>query len=225
MLISPVSRARLLRLTRTFREVHAETGSLYQSITHSARFIGKKILPLMRHACATFARFVVVRRLGQANAKLRTERPVLGIRILGGIGDYIVIARFLRDLGTAVEPVVFDVYSNKPKLAAWIFAALPGFRSSFDEAFFAPAKQVYTVAAQISQFVLIENDWVPPGGLRPFPRLRRVVSAIRAFSPSIAPIIAEHPRLDSFLAQKAVFAQSKTQRLSALLRRPELCGR
>jgi len=48
-LISPVNRARLLRLARTFHEVHAETGSLPRSIAHSARFIGKKIIPLARY--------------------------------------------------------------------------------------------------------------------------------------------------------------------------------
>jgi Glycosyltransferase family 9 (heptosyltransferase) len=206
MLMSPIGRARLLRLTRTFREVHASTGSLSQSLVHSARFLVKKLIPLTRYACATFARLFVVMRLRRAKRRLPPGRPVLAIRILGGIGDYIVIARFLRDLCTAVEPATFDIYSNKPRLANWIFGTLPGFRRSFDEALFAPAKQVYTVAAQISQFVLIEDNWILPGGLRPFPRLRRTVKTIQEFNPSIAPIIAEHPRLDSFLAQKAIFA-------------------
>ena len=206
MRFSPVNRARLDRLIRTFREVHAETGSLPRSIAHSARFIGKKILPLARYSLATLARLFVVRRLRHENRKLEQVFPILGIRILGGVGDYIVIARFMRDLLASVEPAVFDIYSNKPKLATWIFSSLSGFRASFDEAVFAPGKPGYTAAAQISQFIMIDDRWAPSRDLQPFPRLRRVVEAVRAFQPSIAPIIAEHPRLDSFLAQKAVFS-------------------
>ena len=205
-LISPINRIRMLRLWRTFREVYAETESLPRSIAHITRFSAKKIGPLARYLTSTLVRLSMIKRLHRVNAALMADHPVLGIRILGGIGDYIVIARFLRDLSIATEPLIFDVYSNKPSLVLWIFAALPGFRSSFDEALFAPAESVYTVCAQISQFVLIEDAWVSVPKLRIFPRLQRVVARVQHFRPSIAPIVAEHPRLDSFLAQKAIFA-------------------
>lgn len=204
--LSAVNRARLGRLLRTFREVYAETESLSRATAHSARFVGKKILPLTRYSLATFARFFVGKHLHYENRQLRKVFPVLGVRILGGIGDYIVIARFMRDLLASIEPAVFDIYSNKPKLATWIFSSLPGFRNSFDEAVFAPTKPGYTAAAQISQFIMIDDRLATSGDLPLFPLLLRVVVALRAFQPSIAPIIAEHPRLDSFLAQKAIFA-------------------
>ena len=210
-LISPVSRARVQRLSRTFREVLADTGSLHQSVTHMLRFGGKKLVPLARYSLFTLARLFVIKRLRDGHRHATPSVPTLGIRVLGGVGDYIVIARFLRDLAATIGQSQFDLYSNKPKLASWIFASLPGIRHHFDEAAFAPAQAGYTLAAQISQFVLIEEHWITPDSLRRHRDLQRVVAKVRAFRPAIEPIIAEHPRLDSFLAQKAIFANRSRQ--------------
>ena len=205
-LISPVSRARVQRLSRTFHEVLADTGSWRQSVTHMLRFGGKKLVPLARYTLFTLVRLFVLKRVRHGNLRCTSSVPVIGIRILGGLGDYIVIARFLRDLAAAIGPSQFDLYSNKPKLAAWIFASLPGIRHNFDEATFRPAQAGYTFSSQISQFLLIEEHWIRPDNLRRHRDLQRIVSLVNAFRPVIEPIIAEHPRLDSFLAQKAIFA-------------------
>jgi hypothetical protein len=203
---SNITRARLHRVFLTFAEVHAETGSLTRSIRHTVRFVGKKLVPLARYAGFTITRSFVTRRLRSMNARLVADVPVIGLRILGGIGDYIVIARFVRDVCAFAGPAVFDIYSNKPGLVSWIFGSVPGFRASYDEAVFDPARSLYTVAAQISQFVVIDEDSFHRGRLAAHPGLRQVVTAIRRFRPSIESIIAQQPRLDSFLAQKAIFA-------------------
>ncbi len=206
MLISDINRARLRRLLLTFSEVHAETGSLSRSIRHTTRFIGKKLRPLVRYGCFAITRSFVTRRLRASNKSLAPNMPVIGLRILGGIGDYIVIARFVRDTAAFIGPAVFDIYSNKPDLANWIFGRVPGFRASHDEAVFDPARSGYTVAAQISQFIVIDEQSFGYSRLIAYPNLRQVVAAIRRFRPLIEPIIAQQPRLDSFLAQKAIFA-------------------
>ncbi len=172
------------------------------------RFGGRKLVPLARYALFTLARVFVIRRLRHGNLR-PAPVPAIGIRILGGVGDYVVIARFLRDLAATIGPSQFDLYSNKPKLAAWVFASLPGIRHSLDEAAFAPARAGYTLAAQVSQFILIEKPWVRPDSLRRHRGLQRVAATVQAFRPMIEPIIAEHPRLDSFLAQKAIFANRR----------------
>lgn len=201
-----VNRARLRRLGRTFQEIHLATGSVTKSVFYTIRFCIKKTGPLVQYAVCTLTRLFVIRKLRCINQRQTLGVPALGVRVLGGVGDYIIIARFLRDLCAAIEPATFDIYSNRPKLAAWIFAAMPGFRSSFGESFFFPGNSAYTVAVQVSQFVLIEADWATADQLERFPRLLAAVTAIRHFRPSIEPIIAEHPRLDSFLAQKAIYA-------------------
>ena len=206
MLISEINRTRLQRLLLTFSEVHAETGSLTKSVRHTARFMGKKLVPLARYGCFTVTRSLVARRLRASNASVGSSVPVIGLHILGGIGDYIVVARFVRDLSAFIGPAVFDIYSNKPALARWAFASVTGFRASHDEAVFDPGRSAYTVAALISQFVAIDENSFDASNLADHPKLQHVVAAIRRFRPSIATIIAEQPRLDSFLAQKAIFA-------------------
>lgn len=203
--ISPLNRARLRRLLKTYSEVRGESGSTRRAAAHLARFTVRKLLPLLRHASFTFARLFLTRRLRRSNRRI-TSTPTLGVRVLGGVGDYIVIARFLRDLRGEVGPFVLDIYSNKPKQAVWVFQSLPNLRACYDEALFAPIQARYTVTAQISQFILIEDGWFSPDLLAAYPRMHAVVAAIRQFRPSIESIVAEHPRLDSVLAQKAVLA-------------------
>lgn len=203
--MSPLNRARLRRLLQTYREVRAESGSAYRATAHLARFVARKVVPLLRYGSFTFARLFLIGYLRRSNQQT-TARPTLGVRVLGGVGDYIVIARFLRDLQTEAGPFLLDVYSNKPRQAAWLFRSVPNLRNCYDEALFAPVQARYTVAAQISQFILIEDEWLVPALHAKHPALHRAVAAIRQFRPSIEPIVAEHPRLDSFLAQKAVFA-------------------
>ena len=205
MLISDVSRARIRRIILTFSEVHAETGSLLKSLRHTLRFIGKKLVPLARYLGYTLRRSFVTRRLRALNKRISFNNPVIGVRILGGIGDYIVIARFMRDLCLFAGPAEFDIYSNKPAIVNWIFGSVPGFRMSHDEAAFDPVRSLYTVAAQISQFVVIDEQAFRRSNLSAHSRLRQTVAAIRRARSSIEPIIANQPRLDSFLAQKAVF--------------------
>jgi hypothetical protein len=206
MLISDVNRARLYRVRQSFSEVHAETGNLGQSVLYTARFVGKKFLPLTRYACFAIIRRTMAGRLRRVNAGGDAATPVIGLRVLGGIGDYIVIARFVRDLVDSVGPLIFDIYSNKPALAKWIFAGVAGFRSSYDEAVFNPVATRYTVAAQISQYAVIDEQSFNATELRAYHRLRHVATSLRQFRPSIEPIIAQQPRLDNFLGQKAIFA-------------------
>jgi hypothetical protein len=112
-LISELNRARARRLSQTFREVYAETGSLPLTLTHMLRFVGKKLLPLFRYFSFTFIRLFLVSRLRRRNDQIGPGTPTIAIRVLGGVGDYIVIARYLRDLAAGVEPIVFDIYSNR----------------------------------------------------------------------------------------------------------------
>lgn len=204
-LVSAVNRVRFQRMVWTFREVHTATGSLPRTMAHMLRFISRKLVPLLRYASFTVFRLFVLRGLRRRNSAV-LGRPVVGIRVLGGVGDCIVIARYLRDLQAGTEPILFDLYSNKPAVSRWIFSGVPGFRFSHGEAIFSPAKAGYTLAMQVSQFVVVEDAWISPDLATGYPGLARAVDSIRRMRPSLEPIIAEHPRLDSFLAQKAVFA-------------------
>jgi hypothetical protein len=58
-------------------------------------------------------------------------RPVIAVLVTGGVGDYIVIARFLRDFAAAIEPVRFDIYCAQPEAGDWVFASIAGFRRCY----------------------------------------------------------------------------------------------
>jgi hypothetical protein len=210
-MISAINRTRLRRLLRTFREVYTETGSLPIALSHMLRFAGKKLVPLVRYSSLVFVRLFVVGRLRRRNDRIDTATATIGVRILGGVGDYIVIARYLRDLAANAGPFVFDIYSNRPGIAEWVFSSIPGFGISYDEAIFSPGSSGYSLAMQISQFIVIEDAWLSAHLEANNPELAQIAESIRRFRPSIETIIAEHPRLDSVLAQKAVFA-NRTRR-------------
>ena len=211
MLISDVNRARVHRVLQTFSEVYAETGSITQSARHTVRYAGKKFVPLAGYVCFAATRSVFARRLRKSAASVPPTIPTIGFRVLGGIGDYIVMARFVRDLADRIGPAFFDVYSNKPASANWIFSRIAGFRGSFDEAVFNPEVAGYTVVAQISQVVVIDERSFQSARLAPHPRLRMIVDTIRRMRPSLELIISQQPRLDNLLAQKAVFANRTRQ--------------
>jgi hypothetical protein len=131
--------------------------------------------------------------------------PLLGIQISGGIGDYVVIARFLRDLATAVETFCFDVYAPDPKLAEWALASVPGFRSAYSEFIFPEVTDAYALTLRISQFVIVWKETADWWALRNHRALLRVIQNITRFRSNIDIMVERHPYMDGFLAQKAVY--------------------
>ena len=131
--------------------------------------------------------------------------PVIGIRITGGVGDYIVIARYLRDLQSATEPFKFDIYCNYQKPAHWVFSGVPGYRTCHNEFLFDEFVEHYSLALRISQYVVVHRETADWFQLKDFPRLVDIVQKIVQFRPSIETFIEHHPFMDGFLAQKAVY--------------------
>jgi hypothetical protein len=56
----------------------------------------------------------------------------LAFKIAGGLGDYLIAARFVRDMVANSQALVFDIYCPKPALASWVFQDMPGFRLALD---------------------------------------------------------------------------------------------
>jgi hypothetical protein len=129
--------------------------------------------------------------------------PRVAIKISGGIGDYIVIARFLRDLA-AEELFDFDIYCANESGAAWVFSSIPGFRDTFSEFLFEGLAPSYSLALSVSQFAAVYH--VQRGTLEGHQRLKNVVYNLIHSCLEIEAIVENHPQLDGFLGQKAVFA-------------------
>lgn len=132
-------------------------------------------------------------------------RPLIAIRVSGGIGDYVVIARFLRDLAAHTEEFRFDVFCPNPSAADWVFGPLPQFNRSYNEFLFWRLHQMYALALQINQFVIVQDDTARWKELAPNNKLGGVLNTIMRFRRDIEVCVEHHPFLDSHLAQKAVF--------------------
>jgi ADP-heptose:LPS heptosyltransferase len=131
--------------------------------------------------------------------------PLIAIRVSGGIGDYVVIARFLRDLAAQTEEFRFDVFCPNPSVADWVFGPLPQFNRSYNEFLFWRLNQMYALALQINQFVILQEDTARWKELAPYNSLNRVLGTIMRSRGDIEVCVDHHPFLDNHLAQKAVF--------------------
>ncbi|MGH7047002.1 MAG: glycosyltransferase family 9 protein [Stellaceae bacterium] len=152
-----------------------------------------------------FRRIAKVQRL----TAIRNEgRLVLSVTVSGGLGDLIVIARCVRDLGVEAEPFAFDVFAPLPDLARWVFSAVPGFEEAYPDTLEDMLGRSYDLRLRINQTIVIHYESTR------WPRIRealRMATAVGSISRArrrggLDPYILNHPRLDNGLARKAVYA-------------------
>jgi hypothetical protein len=123
------------------------------------------------------------------------------IRITGGLGDALIIARLARDLQAELGPVPFDVYFQSPEAVEPFFRAIPGFRVCLDaEAFPAEVAQ-YSFALLANQFVTFATDHLKSSFLaKKAPKVLEYVAHTEASRKAIEKYIAVHPALDGAFA-------------------------
>ena len=203
--------SRIAHFYATFRTVQQETTSTRRALTFVARLLRRKAGMLAGQS----TQYVMAPRRASTLAAVGDElahgEPAVAMRVSGGIGDYIVIARFLRDFLAHARSAQFDVYCSHPAKAAWVFAAVPGFRSTQHDILFDRYLPFYDVGLRVSQFALVHHEHVNWEKLRALPWLAAQVDALIRFRPEIETFITHHPSMDNFLALKAVFA-NRTRR-------------
>jgi len=201
----------LLRLKtawRQYQEVYERTGSRVKAARFLARFVVAKAPLLLRQAVQTTRRGTVLNEI-EAARNADSTMPFLGIRVSGGLGDYLTIARFVRDLRAAADGFAFDIYCTDPAQAQWVFAGIEGLRACYDDVLFDAAMPRYDLAMWAGQFLLVHGDvaaWERLRRLRP--RLATAAEAAIRYRPKIDLFIANHPHTDGFLAQKAVYSNA-----------------
>jgi hypothetical protein len=201
-------RQRLARLARRTADVHRETGSLRAAVRYLFKSVARKAPTAGAHLWAAL-RY----RIGPGADRARLAaihdrgRLAIAITVSGGLGDLIVIARCMRDLAATVEPFSFDVFAPAPRLAHWVFAAVPGFERAFHDTVIAMAGNAYDLNLRMNQMVVIEHAMTRWQRIRRAPLLASVIGTIghsRRLH-DLEPYIAYHPWLDNALARKAVF--------------------
>src|ERR1035438_42823 len=101
---------RIRRVFRIFDETHQQTGSRLLALTYTCRFVVVKLPLLFRQISQVARRRTAIRKIGIAREDLEDATPFIGLRVSGGLGDYLVIARFLRDLRSFAGNFTFDIY-------------------------------------------------------------------------------------------------------------------
>ena len=203
-------RYKLTRLCHKYRDVRDSSGSQLQATAFILLLIGRRLDYLYEHLLARRARRDA--RMA-AKASTDTATPHLAVKITGGLGDYVVAARYLRDLADQVEPFTFDLYSGNPDIAGWIFESVPGFRNSYTEFLFDELRSKYDLALWIMHFVVVYGEFAAWRKLRRNQRLCDAIQHISKFGAQFAPFIQHHPRWDNFLARQAVYMNLQRRNL------------
>jgi len=199
---------RLKTALRRYQEVYDRTGSRVEAARFLYRFVVAKAPLLMRQAVQATRRRGVVSGIAAARDGVGAGTPFLGIRASGGLGDYLTIARFIRDLASFGEGFAFDVYCTDPQRAAWVFRGVPGLRECHDDILFDAAMNQYDLAMWIGQFLLVHDGVTKRDRLRHRPRLLQAADAAVRYRPKIDLFIKNHPYTDGFLGQKAVYSNA-----------------
>lgn len=203
--------ARLSRLTRRASFVYHETGSRRAALGFFLKSLAAKASTVATHLWS-FRRYLMPWRLVAERRRLEAMRSdgrlAIAITVSGGLGDLIVIARWMRDLVARVEPLSFDVFAPAPGLASWVFAAVPGFGRAYPDTLDDLAGRGYDLRLRVNQTVVVQYESVRWARLRQAPRLVAVAAKMNAsrHRGGLEPYILHHPRLDNGLARKAVYA-------------------
>ena len=203
MAATSITMKRARRVARIFDEVKGQTGSNWSALIYTGRYVLAKLPYLWRRA-RRFGRPARNLRAGVARemANLPPDTAYVAVLATGGLGDYIIVARFMRDLAAQCGPLAFDVFANNPVLAKWVFAAVDGVRTVREELHYDAGRAAYDLALRASQIVIVDD-------VSPVPRqpaLRKACAEIGRNASSLMPFVERHPYWDNFLAQTLVFA-------------------
>ncbi|CAB3712318.1 hypothetical protein LMG24238_04265 [Paraburkholderia sediminicola] len=148
------------------------------------------------------------KRPGQASIRdgSLAGETVYAIRITGGLGDAIIIARLARDLQVTLGgQTKFDVYFLSPKIIEPFFRGIPGFRESIHVDAFSTAAPHYTFSLIANQFVTFLNEHMHYRALlRDNPKVLSLFGHVQAIRKDIEKYIVAHPSLDGSFADIAV---------------------
>lgn len=195
---------RLKRFLAAIGDVARDQG-LLPALAFALRSLARKVPIVVRTSLSRFGARRALRDVRQRHADAPGECRI-AVCLTGGVGDTVVIARFMRDLAAAVPGTRFDVFMARPETAAFVFAQVEGFQRAYHDALFDPLRREYHLALRANQTVVVYEDQIDWGALRDAPGLVAVVDKLRRSRVDVDDFIARHPFRDNFLARTAVFA-------------------
>lgn len=144
------------RLARRVSGIYGRSGSPMRAARFLVRYgLGKT--PLLARWAFAKARPRGTRRA--LTSRLTVELPKLLIHTAGGgVGDDIVVARFIRDLRAACGVFEFVVACNDEARSAWIYEAVPGFRGCLSASLFGKSVDMFSHALRVDQMVQVAGE-------------------------------------------------------------------
>ncbi len=130
---------------------------------------------------------------------------IYAVRITGGIGDAIVVARLIRDLQNEFGGgAKFDVYYQSPEAVRPFFATIPGFHEIIHVETFESTVPYYIFSIIAHQMVLFADEHMNHRVLlREFPVVLKLFKNVQSFRKPFDKYIAVHPYLDGAFADYA----------------------
>ncbi len=142
-----------------------------------------------------------------AHPKLNdTANIIYCVKITGGIGDAVIIARFIRDFQVYIDANArYDIYFHSPDSIRLFFENLPGFRAILSDSQFQDNARQYTFALYANQFLTFLNEHIQTGEIiREAPRVMECFHHVQEIRQTIDKYITNHPNFDGAFADLAV---------------------
>ena len=180
----------------------------------SAVLLKKLVLmkaPMLYRQLHAMARREAVRAGVRAERTAAGQMPYLALVFTGGLGDLLILSRFVRDLQARIGLFRFDLFCSAPGLATWALRGIASFHAAHHDILFDHLAGEYDVALRVSQFVLVYRVPTTEAALRQHGELANVVGTIERYRPRIETYVAHHPWMDNGLARAAV-AEGQTRR-------------
>jgi hypothetical protein len=86
-----------------------------------------------------------------------SETVIVAVNVTGGIGDYVVIARALRDMAALSASLRFHVFCPSVETGKWVFS-LPCVEGVFDSVFLSGVRLHYDCVLNVGQFLYPADD-------------------------------------------------------------------
>lgn len=190
---------RARRLFLQFQEVRRTSQSSLTGLIFIARFVEKRRRYLFRHLKA--------RSQDLRTADLaKRDMPMLSVKIVGGVGDYMIAMRFISDLERVSEPFSIDVYCGQPDVVEWVFKNVQCFNTARSEFLFDRAAPHYDASLWISHAVVIDVPDFASRHLASAPRLRSALHTAVERSEPLRELAFRRPVPDNQIARLAVRA-------------------
>lgn len=199
--IGSVKRTMMGRARRKFSELVSHGFSLLGIFSYFAvrgLAIFKRELPNCLHN--------IVGKVGKSQ-HLYAEPVFVALRITGGVGDAVMVARLLATLSSEADgdEYVIDLFYNKPENIKFIFKKQGRVRVILEDTLFERIRGTYDLSGAVNQFITfnIESaNWTKM--IARSPRLCAAVRASEHKRKDFDVFISHHPLLDGSFADAAV---------------------